>query len=281
MKKIALAAVILCGLIAGSNGVLIKYMSSMSAGSIGFFRTFIPALFLLVLLLKREESLWRGNTKKMMLASTINAGRMYLYLIAFIYTSIGNAVVLFYSWPIFTALIGMVYLKEKVSLKHMLLLLTAFLGLVLIYSEKTFSFQDRDFIGMIAAVGAALGYSITVVIFKSESDNYHRNELIFFQNLVGVFVFIPFLFFNFPTIEIPHLGMAVFYAFLIGVVVFSLFFYGLKHLKASTASSLMYMEVVSAIAIGVIFLGESMSMRMVIGGIMILVSSFSLTQMRQ
>ncbi len=281
MKNMALAAIVLCGIIAGTNGVLIKSMSSMSAGAIGFFRTFIPALFLFLLMLRSEKSVWRGNNRKMLVASSINAGRMYLYLIAFIYTSIGNAVVLFYTWPIFTAIIGMVYLKEKVSLKHMLLLLSAFVGLVVIYSEKSFSFEDRDFIGMVAAVGAALGYSITVIIFKSESDNYHRNELIFFQNLVGAFIFLPFFILDFPSIETSHLSIAVFYAFLVGIVIFSLFFYGLKILPATMASSLMYLEVVSAILIGVFFLGESMSIRMIVGGVMIIASSFSLTQMRQ
>ena len=281
MKNMALAAIVLCGIIAGTNGVLIKSMSSMSAGAIGFFRTFIPALFLFLLMLRSEKSVWRGNNRKMLVASSINAGRMYLYLIAFIYTSIGNAVVLFYTWPIFTAIIGMVYPKEKVSLKHMLLLLSAFVGLVVIYSEKSFSFEDRDFIGMVAAVGAALGYSITVIIFKSESDNYHRNELIFFQNLVGAFIFLPFFILDFPSIETSHLSIAVFYAFLVGIVIFSLFFYGLKILPATMASSLMYLEVVSAILIGVFFLGESMSIRMIVGGVMIIASSFSLTQMRQ
>ena len=276
----AFLAVILCGVIAGTSGLWIKMMTSMSAASIGFFRTCVPVLFLLPFLWRREESIWRGNNKKMLLTSGINAGRMYLYLVAYIYTSIGNAVVLFYSWPIFAAILGMIYLKERVTIRQIFLLLLAFTGLIIVYSQKSFSWEDRDFIGMLAALGAALTYAITVIIYKSESDRYHRNELIFFQNLLGAIIFAPIFFLQFPTVEIPHIGIGILYGIVIGVIVFGLFFYGLKYLPASRASGLMYMEVVSTIIMGAIFLQESLSPSMLLGGGMIIISSFLLTQMK-
>ncbi|HDZ13919.1 hypothetical protein LCGC14_0994020 [marine sediment metagenome] len=277
MKK-AVYAVIVCALIAGTNGILIKYMSDLSTGAIAFFRTMVPIAFLAPVLFSKTHPIFIGNYKKMLLASTINVARIYLYLVAFIFTSIGNAVVLFYSWPIFVFIFETVFFKKPLQTKHVLWLLLAFAGLVITYSNKSFSFENDDIIGMVAAVLSAVTYAITVLMFKSESHNYSKEQTIVFQNLVSAFFFIPFLFFI-PDAPLNQIGVGVFYGFLIGIGVFSLFFYGLKHLTASTASSLMYLEVVSAILLGYLLLNEKLTVHTILGGSMIIASSYFITRM--
>ncbi len=278
MGQKAIYAVVLAAVIAGTNGLMIKYMTSMTPTAIAWLRATIPATLLTIWMLKNKIQFFRGNSKKMLLASGINAARMYFYLIAFTFTSIGNAVIIFYSWPIFVAILGVLFLKEKMTKYQIALLFLAFLGLIIAYSHKTFSFEDRDFIGMLAALLSAIGYAITVIIFKTETNNYDRNEIIFYQNFAGVLVFFPFFFMNAATAEISHLGMGIVYGILTGIVVYNLFFYGLKYLKAGTASSLMYMEVVSSIILGILVLNESFNLTMIIGGSFIVLSSFLLTR---
>lgn len=280
MKQKAFYALIIAACIAGSSGLFIKEIKTLSPGAIAWLRAAFPALLLIVWLFYKRLNCFHGNYPKMLLSSFINAGRMYLYLIAFIYTSIGNAVILFYTWPIFATILGIFFLKEKVSRKQIALMLLAFIGLGIAYSNKSFSFEDRDFIGMVSAVIASFGYAITVVLFKSEANNYHRNEIIFYQNFAGVLVFLPIFWTNAPLGEMKDFGFALGYAFVIGIVVFSLFFYGLKYLKASTASSIMYLEVVSAIAFGYLLLGEKLDLNMIIGGLIIILSSYFITRLK-
>jgi len=277
MKK-AIYAVILCALIAGNNGILIKYMSSLSTGAIAFFRTMVPVLFLMPVLFSKSNPLFTGNYKKMLLASIINVVRIYLFLVAFIFTSIGNAVVLFYSWPIFVFIFETIYYKKPLKTSHIGLLLLAFAGLVVTYSNKAFGYGNEDLIGMVAAVLSAITYAVTVLIYKSESQRYSKEQTIMYQNLVGAFFFIPFLFFI-PDASLDQLGVGVFYGFLIGIVVFKLFFYGLKYLEASIASSLMYLEVVSAMVLGYFILDEKVTLNTLIGGTLIIVSSYFITRM--
>ncbi len=277
MKK-AIYAVIICALIAGNNGILIKYMSSLSTGAIAFLRTMVPVLFLAPVLFSKSNPLFSGNSRKMLLASTINVARIYLYLVAFIYTSIGNAVVLFYSWPIFVFIFETAYFKRPLKTKQVAFLLLAFLGLLITYSNRSFSFGNDDLIGMVAAVLSAITYAVTVLMFKTESHYYSKEQTIVYQNLVGALFFIPFLFFI-PDATFDQLGVGIFYGFLIGIVVFKLFFYGLKHLEASTASTLMYLEVVSAMVLGYLVLDEKLTLNTVIGGILIIVSSYFITRM--
>ncbi|MCB7480590.1 DMT family transporter [Christiangramia sediminis] len=280
MERKAIYAVIICALLAGNNGLLIKSMASMSTGSIAWFRTAVPVLFLIPFLVKDRELHFRGTPKKMLLASFINAIRMYLYLLAFLYTSIGNAVVLFYTYPLFVTAIEYLFFGQKLQKSQTRFLLLAFIGIVITYAGKPFSFASNDFIGMLSAIGASIGYAITVILFKSETQNYSKNQLIFYQNLIGALVFMPFLI-GLPGIGLPQIGIGVLYGLLIGIVVFKLFFYGLKELTAATATTLMYLEVVSAIVLGYFILDEKLSWNILAGGATILISSFYISKLNR
>jgi len=277
-KSKAAFAIILCALIAGTSGIFIKYMSTMDSGSLAWMRTGIPCLILLPWILYKRLGFLHSNPYKMLLASALNASRMYFFFMAFIYTSIATAIITLYTWPIFVAILGAIFLKEKFRPQQWIFLLIAFIGIIIAYSDQKISFQDRDFLGIMAGVSCAFLYSWTVIIFKKASQKYKPMELVFYQNLIGLLVFFPMFVKVVPAADTAHIQVGVIYALLIGVGVFGLFFYGLQYLKASVASSFMYLEVVSAIVLSYLILNDRMSPRMMIGGGMILVSSFMISR---
>ncbi|MEH6656503.1 DMT family transporter [Leeuwenhoekiella marinoflava] len=277
MTKKAIYAIIIAALIAGSNGILIKAMPSLTTGAIGWFRAGVPVLFLLPGLIKANELRVKGNTKMLVLASVINAVRTYFFLLAFVYTSVGNAVVLFYVYPLFITIIETLIYKTPIKRNQILLMLLAFTGIAVTYADKEFSFESRDFIGMLAAVLAALGYAFFVCIFKRQTQDCNRNQLLFYQNIAGAVLFLPFLF-GVQDVEWTHVGVGVFYGLLIGIVQFGLFFFGLKQLNATTAASLMYLEVLSAVMLSFLILNEQLSWNTYLGGGLILISSFFISR---
>jgi drug/metabolite transporter (DMT)-like permease len=254
-------------------------MDSLNAGSIAWMRTLIPTVIVGTWLLARGKKLFHTDPKAMIAASSLNALRIYLYFIAFIYTSVGNAIILFYTWPIFAALLGYIFLKESLSIRQILLLFTAFLGLIIAYSGKTFTWGDNDLIGMLAAVASALIYASTVIIFRSQATNYASGEMIFYQNFVGPIVFVPLFINHYPEAHMNDLVVCFFYSILIGLGVFYLFFYGLHYLKASVASGIMYIEVVGAVLFGYFLLDEHLSFTVILGGLLIISSSFLISRM--
>ena len=280
MENKAIYAVILAALIAGFNGILIKAMPSLSTGAIGWFRAGVPVLFLLPGLLKARQLKVQGNTRMLLLASVINAVRTYFFLLAFVYTSVGNAIVLFYIYPLFITIIETTVYKAPISKKQVLFMLLAFGGIAFTYADKEFSFESRDFIGMLAAILAAVGYAFFVSIFKRQTQDCNRNQLLFYQNLAGAVLFIPFLF-GLKDVALTHMGIGVFYGLLIGIVQFGLFFFGLKHLNATTAASLMYLEVLSAVLLSFFILNEQLSWNTYIGGVLILISSFYISKLNR
>jgi drug/metabolite transporter (DMT)-like permease len=104
--------------------------------------------------------------------------------------------------------------------------------------------------------------------------------MIFYQNIVGAVLFIPFLI-GLPTAEIDHLATGIFYGFLIGIIVFKLFFFGLKYLEASTATTLMYLEVITAVLLGHFILDEKLTWNILVGGALILTSSIYISRLNR
>ncbi len=214
----------------------------------------------------------------MLVASLLNALRLYLYILAFVLTTLANATILFYTWPIFAAILGHYFLKERIIPYHIILIFVSFGGLVIAFSDRSFSFLDQDLLGMVSSLIAAVFYATTVIIFKSKVLQFGPVEMIFYQNLIGGIIFLPFFIIALPSITGADLGYGATYAIVIGMIVFYLFFFGLKHMKAYVASAIMYLEVVSAVILGYLILGEELTLRMMIGGSLIIFSSFLLNQ---
>jgi len=280
MKLNPYLAIIFATTIAGSSGVFIKLLN-LPPTSITFFRVFVPVAILLIYFGWKKPKLFQGNYKIMLFASGLNAARLFLYFVAYLYTSIGNAVIMLYSWPIFATVFGAIILKEKVTKKTAFLIGLAFFGLIIMYINKEISFASRDFIGMSAMLLSAIIYSLTVVIFKKELKNYTKTETIFYQNLVGAVIFLPFVFINKPIPTATQFSVASLYGFLIGIVAFLLFFFALKKLKMSHYSLFTYWEVPAALIFGVIFFKEIITLNIIAGGALIIIAGLLLKEKKK
>ena len=269
-------AILMAATIWGSNGVFIRYLN-FPPTTLSFFRLAVPTLLIYIYFTVKKTKMLKGNRQLMLTASLLNALRILLYFIGFTLTSIGNAVILLYMYPIYTVILESKLLNEKIDAKTRGLIATSFLGMVLVFLNKGLTFSGRSLLGMIAVSMSAIIWGWVVVILKREVHNYTDLEKIFYQNLVGAFLFLPFLFFYpFPSLAFSLIGIGQ--AALIGVIGFVLFFAGLKKVSVSVATALCYIEVASAIALAAIFYKEIPSLNVIIGGFIIITSTFLLTR---
>lgn len=275
MKLNPYLAIIFATTIGGSSGVFVKLLN-LPPTSITFFRVFIPVIFLSAYFGLKKTKLFRGNYKIMLLASVLNAARMFLFMVGYLFTSIGNAVIILFTWPIFATIFGAIFLKEKVTKRTSLLVGTAFLGVILMYADKEISFGNKDFLGMAAMLFSAIIFSITAVIFKNELPNYTETEMIFYQNFVGAIIFLPFIFVNKPLPTIIQISVATVYAFVVGIGACLLFFFALKKMRMSHYSLSTYWEVPAALIFGVIFFKEVITLNIILGGFLIIASGLLL-----
>ena len=280
MEQRAFYLVIFAALLSGVSGLLVKFMS-IPATSMAAIRLTTPTILVGAFLLWKGNSLFRKGYRIMLTASAVNAIRMLFFFSAYIYTSISNAIITLYTWPIFASILSVIFLKEHISRRQMGLLLFSFVGILIVYIGHDISFDNSDFIGLTAGILSALFYASTVVIFKSQTATFKPSETIFFQNLVGTFVFLPFLFFNEPEPTTLDWTLALTHGIVIGIIMFMAFFHGLRYINASKASMITYIEVVAAMSLGYLVMGDKITVNMIIGALIIMSCTFLLKQKEQ
>lgn len=258
-----------------SSGSFIKYLQ-LPTSMLASIRMAVPAIVLYTLYAARGEFLIKKSSKIIVLASCLNAVRLFFYVLSFAYTSIANAIIILYTWPVFATLYSALILKEKIPKTNFFLLVLPFTGVVILFAQQDFSFQNQDVIGMSSMFFSASIFALSVILFKKESHKYSGFQTVFYQNMVGGIVFLPAFFFSDYAPTWHQLGIATFFALLLGVIAFGLFFTALRNLKASTLSFLTYLEVVFAILYGYIFFHETITWNMILGGALIIVSAIML-----
>ncbi len=274
MNQRAFASVALGAIITGLSGVLIKNMT-IPATSMAFIRTAIPSLLMGTYVLYKGQSFFSRSWTFFGTVSLLNIGRIYCFFLTYLFTSVGNAVIILYTWPIFATIFGRVFLSEIITKRQGLLLLMSFVGLIIAQIDKDISFGSDDINGILAGLTCAVLFALMMIYFKKVSADYSLQEMILYQNFVPTLFFLPFFMVN----DAPTSGdwsLAGAHGLFVGVLAYHLFFHGLRHLKASTHSMIMYLEIVSAIVLGIIVLDEELSMNTYIGGLIIILSTFLL-----
>lgn len=257
----------------GSSGAFIKVIG-VAPIVLTFFRTAIPTLVLFSYFsVFQQKPLFRSSIRWLLLGSLLNAGRIFLFILSYSYTSIANAVVIYYSWPVFATIFGHFWLGEAIPRRNRFLLFLPLLGVSIIFSNQDFSAQSQDIIGMSAMLGSAVLYSLSVIIFKQTSYQYSGYETVFFQNLLGGLIFLPFAWTQLDDYQWSTYGLILVFVLGIGVLAFGLYFNALKQMKAATLSYLSYLEVVVATSYGIFFFNETLTPHFIVGAALIVLST--------
>ncbi len=270
-------SIITAAVIFGSSGVFIK-TAGLPATSMAFFRMVVPFVLMSLFFLFRRKPFPSMKDRFMLLGSLLNAVRLFFYFAGYAYGNISTTVILLYTWPVFATFWSCLFLGERLSLSRLVLFAATLAGVALITLGQVRSLSDQGVTGVVFILLAAFVYSMTIVIFKKKSLAYDPFETLWFQNMIGVFAFLPFFLMNRPWPMPWQGGIAAAYGGLVGVLGFGLFFTGLRKIEASRASFLTYIEVVSGIFFGVVFFHERLSWNIAVGGSLVLLSALTLSR---
>lgn len=268
--------VIIASLVFWTSGIFIKYLH-LPPTTIAFFRLAIPTLIIGIWMWYTQKGFrHRGDRKDLLLLSSLNVVRMYLYFLWFTMTSAGNAIVALYTSPIFGMIFAVRLLREKMNRVRYISIILAVIWLITIGYGKWFWLTDGDSIGIGAIVLSAFIQWYVTVLLKTSLRTYDKISIIFYQCVVGAVVFLPFVFVNTPLPTWWQIGLASIYAFLIGVVGFALYFSALKRIDLTVVSILTYIEMVSGIGLAWLILWESITIPLILGAGFIILSGIIL-----
>ncbi|MED3689388.1 DMT family transporter [Peribacillus butanolivorans] len=183
--------------------------------------------------------------------------------------SAGTAAMLIASAPVFTAVIAVLVLKERLSFFGWVGLVIGFLGIFLITlgtAGSTFNISKGAFLVLIASVAT----SVFFVFQKPLLNRYTPIELTAYFTWAGTlpfFIFFPGLFQGIQEATMVANLSALYIGIFPGAVAYVTWAIALSLGKASSVTSMMYIEPVFAIIVAWIWLQELPSTLSIIGGI--------------
>ena len=161
-----------------------------------------------------------------------------------VYTTAGNAALIFTSVPAITVVLSVIFLKEKLTTRMILGILLSILGVILINGNSSLK-SSRDYLlGNLLITAAVISTAVYVVLVKSQIRNYSSLLITTGGFSSGVLLLLPFTAFETLSKGLPHLswtGMlsVLFLGLGASALAFLLWNSGLKHVDAAVAAPFM------------------------------------------
>jgi drug/metabolite transporter (DMT)-like permease len=189
--------------------IFIKAVSHLPVIELVFFRCGISLIICLVEM-RRAGVDWRGTNRKLLfLRGAIGTAALFLYFITIAHMPLGIAVVIQYLSPIFTTILGLFILKERVKPVSWLFFLISFSGVFLIKGLD----GNVELLYLLIGIASAIGSAFAYITIRTLKEDEHPLVVVFHFQLVGT---IAGLIGTVPSFEMPH-GIEWLYLFLIGL----------------------------------------------------------------
>lgn len=264
----------LATLILGSSGLLGKLIH-LPPPFIIFARSFI-AYFFIRLILKLTHSNHSVSFKKnrlfFLLSGFFLAAHWVFYFFALEVSTVSIAFISVFTFPVITTLIEPFFFRSRLSSINLLSAMAVLVGIYILLPG--FDLQNNTTLGVVLGVLSALFYALRNLMNKQYIHIFSGTDIMSVQLLVTSVLLSP-------TVFLYKLDMqydSIIFLILLGVVTtaigHTLFVRSLRNFKTSTASIITSMQPIYGIILAVIILGEKLTTKTIIGGILIITTVF-------
>jgi len=161
--------------------VLIKYLIDYSTFQLVFFRS-IGSLLITFSVLKSKKIPQWGNQKKLLIyRGIVGVTSMILFFWGIQYISVGSAVTLRYTSPIFAAILAIFFLKEVIKPLQWVFFIMAFIGVFLI---KSYDPSGSNF-GVLLVLIAAFFSAIVYILISKIGNRDHPVVVVHYFMLIA------------------------------------------------------------------------------------------------
>lgn len=268
---------ILAAISYGTNplGALFLFTDGINADTVLFYRFSIAAVLLGILMIIKKES-FKINKRELGVVAGLGVlfGISSLGLFtSFQYMEAGVASTILFIYPVIVAVIMAVFFKEKVSSVTVVSILLALAGVALLYGGGSGGALNTW--GVILVLIASLTYALYIIFVNKADLRISDTKLTFY---VLIFCTLT-LFLHSLTGESTRLQLLTtpemwFWAFMLAVVptiISLLLMVKAINLIGSTPTAIMgALEPLTAVVIGIAVFGESLTIQLVIGVVLIL-----------
>lgn len=246
--------------------VFVKEVSSLPVLEVVFFRCLIAAVFCLVGLQRAKASFIGDNHLYLFLRGFFGTLALALFFLTVQNIPLATAMTFQYLSPIFTAIIAIFFLGEKVKPIQWLFYFFAFAGVLFIAQVDTRVSFFYMMLGILSACGSGAAYNL---VRKLKDDEHPLTIILHFQ-LVGILVGFVSLFFLWRT----PVGWDWLCLLLIGIFsqIGQIFLTNaLSREKAASVAIIIYSGLIYGISFGWIFYDEKQSLSTFLGMLFVVI----------
>ncbi|TWE08584.1 putative membrane protein [Neobacillus bataviensis] len=179
--------------------------------------------------------------------------------------------------PIFTVILSILFLNEKMDIKKAAGMVLAITGVLLVTTTRSgHSFQFSINIGFFLMIMSTLNWAVYSVLLKSLRIPYPPLLVTFYMSLIGLILTTPFIIRSRGWLSLSLLNHKEWsHMLFLGVFVSGIAYWywgkALEVLEASKVSMFLYLEPVSTLVAAVLLLQEKVLFISVAGGIIIII----------
>ena len=279
----------------GVISILVAMPFVSLTGLFGKFLTLSPLLIvqgrtifafgtlLIVLFVMRKKIFFRDYREWLwlMVSGTILGVHWIAFFEAIQVSTVAIGLLSFASYPLFTTLLEPLFFKEVLRRKNVIAALIVICGLVMMATST----EDPNAIisgsvikGLLWGLGAGFGFAVLTLLNRGHVRNHSPLLLTCWQNGFAALVLLPWSLSESWVISGRDWGLL----FILGVICtvggHTLLINGLRHVQAQVASLLLAgLEPIFAIVFALFLLGEVPSLQTILGGLLIVGTTFLVT----
>ena len=280
MKKsntIGILCAILSAVCYGTNpfGALPLYEGGVNTATVLAHRFGLAVILLaVIMLIKRIDfKVTRREFKVLFSLGVLFAASSITYYQSFHFMDAGIASTILFVYPVMVAVIMALFFKEKVTSMTVMAIVLSLVGIGLLY--KGGAGVSLSVIGIVLCILSSLAYAIYIIVVNQSSIQMSSFKVTFYAMLVCEITLILYSFTS-PELYLHMLPSPRAWSFAVWLsvvpTILSLVFMtvAVHHVGATPTAILGALEPLTAVTIGVIIFGETLTPRLVVGIIFIL-----------
>lgn len=249
----------------------------VSSAELALFRAVLAASLIGIFLLATGRKIPVKNLKKELLLLMCSGASMAVNWIllfeAYKYTTVAIATLSYYFAPVLVTVASAFLFREKLGKKQIFCFIMSTVGLIIVTGITNLGSGSNNAVGILFGLGAAVLYAVCILLNKA-IKGIGGIQRTFLQFLAAIAVMIPYVSLSGGVSLEAMNGLGWVCLLVVGLVhtgiTYCLYFTAVEHIPGQEVAILSYIDPLVAVVIGILVLGEPLTLPQLIGGTMIL-----------
>ncbi len=268
-------SVLLFGL-AGVFGKIIAQPALLIVAGRVFF-AFISLLIIRQVSVVRFQSITKAQVYLLIISGFVLVTHWFSFFYAIQESSVSAGLFMFASFPVFSLILEKIYNKNRVYLLELLSIIICIAGLLVISADIRAG--EIKFVVFIWGIYSGFSFALLGMLNKHLIQKQNVININLIQYLIAFIFLVPYLLLKVDiSISLFDISLMLLLGVVFTAMSHSLFIYSLKRISMFNAALTACLEPVYGSIAAIILLAEKMNLMILIGGILIIISSFIINQ---